>query len=532
MNYFGSIKKLNRVLSPIILLAVVIWANSCARWDLDILLFPRLVTAGVEVNPNSLTATLHGEIDGLTVDQLAVNHGHLWTNRIDDPLELPHPNRIEQGRGGNGPFSSELRNLGFGQNYFYRAYAQVDNEIYYGAIEAFSSPAAFLKIDTIVLDSNHLEVSVTLANLPIGLSIEEAGVTMSAAADPVIDQDLSAGQTALLALSSAMSIKVSIAAEITGDFYIRPYVIVNRQVSYGEAQIFRVGNRWILRSNFAGAPRTDAVAFSIGEIGYVGTGRDREGRYYKDFWAYDPQLDSWTQIVDFVGEARYDATGFSIAGKGYVGAGWSGEGNYLRDFWEYNPSNNGWAKKADVLGVGRSGAVGFSIDAKGYLGTGAGVEGKLQDFWEYDPLIDRWLPKADVPGGARSGAIGLTIADRGYIGLGENEGSNYNTDFWRYTPELDQWEKMPDFPGEKRINATALSIQGKGYVGTGIVGTFDRKKDMWEFDPNGNAWKLLPSFNGTAREGAISFGIADRGYIGLGSNGTWLPIEIWEYAPQ
>ena len=56
-----------------------------------------------------------------------------------------------------------------------------------------------------------------------------------------------------------------------------------------------------------------ALAFAIGAEGYVGTGAANSAypypTYLKDFWAYDPAADSWTQKADFAGGTRVGATG-------------------------------------------------------------------------------------------------------------------------------------------------------------------------------------------------------------------------------
>ncbi|MDI6741808.1 MAG: kelch repeat-containing protein, partial [Smithella sp.] len=96
--------------------------------------------------------------------------------------------------------------------------------------------------------------------------------------------------------------------------------------------------------------------------------------------------DTWTQKTDFggvVGTERVDAVGFSIGSKGYVGTGYDGSQNTL-DFWEYDPVSDTWTQKADFAGTARQAAVGFAIENKGYVGTGYdGVN--TRDFWEYDP---------------------------------------------------------------------------------------------------------------------------------------------------
>ena len=89
----------------------------------------------------------------------------------------------------------------------------------------------------------------------------------------------------------------------------------------------------------------------------------------KDFWEYDPAANTWTQKADFGGGTRSQAVGFSIGNKGYIGTGkedWA----YKRDFWEYDPATDTWTQKADFGGTARCDAVGFSIGNKGYLGTG------------------------------------------------------------------------------------------------------------------------------------------------------------------
>ena len=68
-------------------------------------------------------------------------------------------------------------------------------------------------------------------------------------------------------------------------------------------------------------PRLDAVGFSIGSKGYIGTGLPISG-FVKDFWEYDPATNTWTQKADFGGTARHSAVGFSIGSKGYIGTGW------------------------------------------------------------------------------------------------------------------------------------------------------------------------------------------------------------------
>lgn len=204
-------------------------------------------------------------------------------------------------------------------------------------------------------------------------------------------------------------------------------------------------NTWSQKADFGGSARSEAVGFSIGNNGYIGTGSNYEGgdNYYKDFWEYDPAANTWTQQTNFGGSARTEAVGFSIGNKGYIGTGRKdygpSESISTRSFWEYDPDANMWTKKAAFGGDERSSATGFSIGNKGYIGTGYNDDfwfGPLihyGDFWEYDPDTDTWTRKADLGGVARYHATGFSIGNKGYIGTGYNWG--YKNDFWGYTPD-------------------------------------------------------------------------------------------------
>jgi len=195
-----------------------------------------------------------------------------------------------------------------------------------------------------------------------------------------------------------------------------------------------VSNNWTQKADFAGGVRECAVGFSIGNKGYIGTGFSVTGPevFVKDFWEYDPLSNVWTQKADFTGGGRDNAVGFSIGNKGYIGTGSLINGLNENDFWEYDPVSNSWTQKANFAGEGRIDAVGFSIGNKGYIGTGcnyiagSGVNSFYQDFWEYDPVSNSWTQKADFAGGTIDNVVGFSIANKGYI--------NYLQNFYEFTP--------------------------------------------------------------------------------------------------
>jgi len=202
-----------------------------------------------------------------------------------------------------------------------------------------------------------------------------------------------------------------------------------------------LGGTWTAKLPFGGTARSDAVGFSIGTNGYIGTGWNGTV-YYNDFWQYNSVTGTWTQKQDFGGAARKAAVGFAIGAKGYIGTGIDGLG-LTKDFWEYTPAANAglgsWTVKAEFGGEARSSAVGFgSLCGNGYIGTGSTLCSYFKDFWEYDPAsgtlgLGTWTQRNDFGGAERDSAVGFLIGGFGYIGTGWN-GAVYYNDFWEYQP--------------------------------------------------------------------------------------------------
>ncbi len=309
-----------------------------------------------------------------------------------------------------------------------------------------------------------------------------------------------------------------------------------------------IGN-WLVRKDFKGNARSQAVAFSIGNFGYVGSGYnfDKDVRL-KDFWAYDAELDNWTQVasldegVNAVGhaKARSGAVAFAINDKGYVGLG-KDEENMLGDFWVYNPSNNTWdtLKAANQGPSARYGAVAFAINNIGYVGTGNDGSNQM-DFWAYDPGTNSWTEKNSYQSKV-SEAVAFVLDGKGYICAGYHNG--YNKDFYAYSPETNTWEaKRPtdnvsdesydnDYSTMKRRKAVAFVIGSKAYITTGDVET-SSKQDVWEYDPATDLWIEKSNFEGNVRTEAVAFSIGDRAFVTTGVAGTTDFDDMWEFKPN
>jgi len=298
-----------------------------------------------------------------------------------------------------------------------------------------------------------------------------------------------------------------------------------------------IGN-WIELSDFEGVPRSDAVAFTIGDKGYIGTGYDGSDRL-NDFWEYDPLLDSWTQKADFPGAARNGAIGFGTETKGYIGTGYDGT-NKLNDFYEYDPVTDTWRQIADFGGSARYGAVAFTINNKGYVSTG--YDGNaLKDLWEYDPATNLWTKKLSLGGGKRRDAVAFVIDGKGYVCTGIDNGV-YEDELWEYDPLSDSWDEKraivdesdddydDDYTSLTGINKVAFTINGKAYLATG--GTGSAGTGVWEYDPTTDLWIQKTALEASGRIDAVGFAIGDLGYVLTGRNGSNYFDDLWGFEPN
>ena len=281
-----------------------------------------------------------------------------------------------------------------------------------------------------------------------------------------------------------------------------------------------------------------AVAFSIGNKGYMGTG----GQKTKDFYEYNPITDQWTKKADFAGPGRVNAVAFSIGNKGYIGTG-NISGGGTNDFWEYDPSIDQWTQKSNFPGGLVDNAIGFSIGNNGYIAHG-------NDFWEYNPLFDQWIQKANIPGTIeRIKGFGFGIGGSGYIGGGFyykyiwTDGPfglypffTYNNSFYEYNPLTNTWIQKTGVDG--LANTTSFTIGDKVFVGTGIGiqdprYAYPSNNSFVEYDQSSDKWTTLGNFPGEPRFSTISFSIGDKGYMGAGVeySETFGAIynDFWEY---
>jgi N-acetylneuraminic acid mutarotase len=268
---------------------------------------------------------------------------------------------------------------------------------------------------------------------------------------------------------------------------------------------------------------------------------------------YDSAYGFWSQVAPFPGPARSNACAFSVLNIGYVGSGVGNDGfTPLSDFYSYNPAGNNWSEIDSlhdaVQSYPRFDAVAWGFDTVGYVLTGTDNNYYFGDVWKYSPASGHWTQKPYLPGNPRSGAATWTYNGKGYLLTGYTPGSrwaqnNMCYDFWEYDPHkaetsdsLNAWQRLRDLYNTSsgtyddgytniiRKYGAAFIILGtatgdKGYITLGQNGT--AVTYTWEYDFNSDLWTEKTPYEGTARSGAVGFSITDqsghnRGFAGTG----------------
>ncbi|WP_246296577.1 Kelch repeat-containing protein [Winogradskyella vidalii] len=290
---------------------------------------------------------------------------------------------------------------------------------------------------------------------------------------------------------------------------------------------------WVKKSTFNEEARSNSAAFTIGNIGYMGTGYDGSD-YYKDFWSYDIDTNSWQQLSDFPGLERSSATTFVINNEGYMGTGYNGDySDELADFYKYNPVTNSWTQIADFGGSARYGAVGFSSDTHGYVGTGYDGSDK-KDFWKYSPSTDSWEESLGFGGDKRRDGVTFTIGNEVYLATGVSNGV-YEEDFWVFDLDTEVWTELEDVDEDDddyitRSNAVAFTMNGKGYIACGEYSY--SISSVYEYTPSTESWDEKTEFELYARRDAIAFSNGQRAFVALGRNGTLYLDDNMEFFPN
>ena len=295
-------------------------------------------------------------------------------------------------------------------------------------------------------------------------------------------------------------------------------------------------------SNLPGNGRASAVAFSINGMGYIALGRDSLGNQLNDCWKYDPKKGNWEKQAAFPGIARVKAIAAVIDGKAYVGLGYdlnktNGMDNILgmiKDFWMYEPNLNTWTKKADYPSNTCDACIAFVRNNDIYVGSGFDGLNFTTELWKYNALSDKWTRLNDMNVVGRAVAVSCNDSLHIYFGTGYHTMSE--NDWWEYSLQNDSWTQKKSMPDSGRGNAVAFTLNNRYFVTTGRHFGGDLTgghviSEIIEYNPKMDVWYNRGSIPASGRENAIVFTINGKGYIGLGENNSTVLNDLWCFQP-
>lgn len=230
---------------------------------------------------------------------------------------------------------------------------------------------------------------------------------------------------------------------------------------------------WTQKANYAGGAAEAPRGFSLNGYGYVLTGK--QGAYLSSMYRYDAASNSWLIQAPFPGTPRYTAVAITIGNLAYFGTGYDPLQN---DWWSFDPATNTWTQRASVPGNPRQSAVGFSINGRGYVGLGSYTQHPQytpqNDFYEYNPATNSWIPRSPFPASGRWSCMNFVYGNEGYVGCGISYLSSpgattiYNQ-IYKYNPASDSWSLFGNFPNN-RYGGVAAVVNNRIFGGLGYNG--------------------------------------------------------------
>lgn len=272
---------------------------------------------------------------------------------------------------------------------------------------------------------------------------------------------------------------------------------------------------WTALADFPGIGRNHPAMVLAGGKVMVGLGSN--GGNLGDWWAYDIATDTWEIRAPFTAGNRHHPFYFGIDGIAYVGFGHGDtqDGNITiyRDFHAYDPVGDSWTQLGDFPGEARVAGTQFAKDGFGYVLSGDGDDHGPLDYgecWKYDPNNDLWAELEPHPGGARWAPGSFVLGCYVYLTGGlEGLTNTYHNDLWRlslseecgctdpgavnYSPSATTDDGSCCFVTgcmqETAINYNPEACAGDGSCIAPILGCTDSASEY--FDPEANAEEAL-----------------------------------------
>jgi N-acetylneuraminic acid mutarotase len=249
-------------------------------------------------------------------------------------------------------------------------------------------------------------------------------------------------------------------------------------------------DKWTQKTDFPGVARVKAMAAVVNGKAYVGLGfaegvvYQSPNLYLRDLWMFDPIKNQWDSLARFPGNGTDASVSFVYQNEIYVGSGYDEHGA-SDDFWKYNPQTDTWTELSIIAATRRFGAVACSNSKRAFFGAGFKTY-TTNDWWEYFPQSDSWKQVEAMPDG-RVNAIALSVKDRFFVATGRffqgnMTGGHVKSDVIEYDADRNVWYQRGNIPNGKRENAISFVLNGRAYIG---FGENDQAvlNDLWSFEP-------------------------------------------------
>jgi len=241
-------------------------------------------------------------------------------------------------------------------------------------------------------------------------------------------------------------------------------------------------DQWTQKASFPGTSRMGAVVFVVNGKAYVGGGSGNHGAV-NDFYEYDPVADEWNLSIG-MDDFRYSAVAFVVGEKGYVGLGayYDRQNNFIthNDIWSYAPDLYEWTKLNDFPGESRLGASVFVIGRKAYITAGYSADSYpstyYNDTYEYDVDNNLWSRKKDLPSTECRNASSFSVGKCGYVAF-----VNGN-ELWQYNPDTDKWTQKTRYPGGYAAGSACFVIDNKAYIVSDGGNKKPDTNELWVYD--------------------------------------------------
>lgn len=130
--------------------------------------------------------------------------------------------------------------------------------------------------------------------------------------------------------------------------------------------------------------RSGGVACAGFDYAYFGTGFNTHT--LSDWWQFNSRTYDWKRLKNIPETGRTMAVAFSLEDRIFVGTGrfFQGTltgGHLKEDLLEYDVQKNVWYHRGEMPNGGRENAVSFVVGGKAYIGLGENDSGTLDDLW-------------------------------------------------------------------------------------------------------------------------------------------------------